>query len=782
MLRVSINKVALLVGVSFLPFAAYASSATVDSGAAANASQIENLTGDYNNMISVGGSWQSKESAKYGRYNASPDDGLHATGGVNLNSKSAWDSGETKYFQVTGDNLNFNGDYFMPNASATVKYGDQGKWGVKAFFDNTSYNQSNNFHSLLTTSGSSIVGLGGITTGAISQGTGNGQATAADIALTNKVNAALLIPAATQTIGLQRDKVGGEVLYNIKSDWDFTAGVQHEHKEGTKENSMVVGKTSVNATNTAVFYFPEPVNYDTDRYDAKLNYKGKNAQAILSYSFSDFKDNNKAYNAQDPFNTTGLATGYAGSVYSLPPDNQAHQIKGQFAYNITPTTRFNSTLSYGLMTQNDAFVAQGLNNFAYPALPASSFDGSIQTLFGNAQIIAHPIDKLDVKTSYTIDNRQNHSPRLNWNTYQTDTTSAFAITQNTPYSFTYQTANAEATYHILSATRLTVGDTYQIKQRDYSASDRNTENTVNAQVNSKLLDKVYGMIGVSNGIRTAKSYNGSTAWAALGDVGVATSTAGDYDVLKPGLVHYSEAARNRKELKGNLSWSPRDSFTAGLTSKFYEDHYPDSPYGITNDHTLEISPDFTYTPTKNITTHLFYSYEQIYYGLNDIVNGSGCSKTPVLNACPAGGVSTVVPVTWQLGTKNQVHTAGADGDWKATDKLKFGLSYVFQMGGTAFNQNDQVNPLLNLSAFNYTPLAQLPTDKTTLHSVTVHGEYELAKNMSLWAGYTFEHFHDNNYLNAQTSSDPTAANFVLPGEGSPNYNVHVIGTALRFKW
>ena len=432
MLRVSINKVALLVGVSFLPFAAYASSATVDSGAAANASQIENLTGDYNNMISVGGSWQSKESAKYGRYNASPDDGLHATGGVNLNSKSAWDSGETKYFQVTGDNLNFNGDYFMPNASATVKYGDQGKWGVKAFFDNTSYNQSNNFHSLLTTSGSSIVGLGGITTGAISQGTGNGQATAADIALTNKVNAALLIPAATQTIGLQRDKVGGEVLYNIKSDWDFTAGVQHEHKEGTKENSMVVGKTSVNATNTAVFYFPEPVNYDTDRYDAKLNYKGKNAQAILSYSFSDFKDNNKAYNAQDPFNTTGLATGYAGSVYSLPPDNQAHQIKGQFAYNITPTTRFNSTLSYGLMTQNDAFVAQGLNNFAYPALPASSFDGSIQTLFGNAQIIAHPIDKLDVKTSYTIDNRQNHSPRLNWNTYQTDTTSAFAITQNTP--------------------------------------------------------------------------------------------------------------------------------------------------------------------------------------------------------------------------------------------------------------------------------------------------------------------------------------------------------------
>ena len=416
MLKISLNKMVLLASVSLLPMVAYAD---------------DDDAGNYNSEVWIGSRWQDGASAKYGQYNGSPDSGFYAIGGFNVNDKSAWNSGDTKYFQATGDNLNFDSNYLMPNSSASVKYGDQGSWGVKLFLDNITYDQSDTFHSLLTPSGAAVHGLEGITTGLpSSQPSTIG---AAETNLANTINA----DATLQSVGLQRNKIGGEILDNITPDLDFTAGVTHEHKEGTQENSMVIGGKSINAANSSVVYFPQPVDYDTDGYSAKLNYKGKDFQNIISYTFSDFTDNDKAYNAQAPFNTTSLQAGYTSSVYSLPPDNQAHQIKEQFGYNFTPTTKFNGTLSYGLMTQNDTFLAQG-NGYTSNSLPQNSFDGKIETLFGSARLTSHPLDKLDLLTSYTIDDRRNQSPSLYMNAIENDTASSTL---------------AFRAFHILSMTR-----------------------------------------------------------------------------------------------------------------------------------------------------------------------------------------------------------------------------------------------------------------------------------------------------------------------------------------
>ena len=300
-----------------------------------------------------------------------------------------------------------------------------------------------------------------------------------------------------------------------------------------------------------------------------------------------------------------------------------------------------------------------------------------------------------------------------------------------------------------------MGDTYDITTRDYSAEDHNAENTVDTQLNSKLIDNVYGMVGGSYSVRTAKNYDGNLPWVYLNSNDVIQNTTyaqGNLDLY--GLTHYSEAARDRTELKSSLTWSPQDAVNVAITTKYDEDHYPDSPYGITNDHSVEINPDVSYQLSDSVTTHAFYSFEQTFYDLNDAIVGT-CT----------GSVSC--PVTWQLGTKNDVHTAGFTGDWKVTSAFKIGLSYVFQYGATGFNENDQVPSALTGTTYNYTPLISLPTDRTALNSLTLHGDYDVMKNISVRLGYTFERFSDLDYLNSQAVSDPTAANFVLPGTGIP---------------
>ena len=110
-------------------------------------------------------------------------------------------------------------------------------------------------------------------------------------------------------------------------------------------------------------------------------------------------------------NAVGTAAANLYIPYSLPPSNSAHQVKALVGYNITPTTRLNANFAYGVELQNAAFPIGSGDPVNIQNQPRSSFDGRVQTLFGNVALTAQPIPKLDVRLSYTIDDRDNQSPR-----------------------------------------------------------------------------------------------------------------------------------------------------------------------------------------------------------------------------------------------------------------------------------------------------------------------------------------------------------------------------------
>jgi MtrB/PioB family decaheme-associated outer membrane protein len=744
MLRPALKAMVVL-GVCLAPLAAHAGDGGAGSGTTSEQTPSPAVT--YNNEVLLGLKWQSQDSAKFGRYNGSPDEGFFPFGSFVFRWGDTWDSGNTHYYDFTGDNLTFNSKV-LPNSSASFKFGKRGSWGIDVFYDNITYTQSLKFNTPYSPSGKLLLGTpGGISLAGIAL---TNPPNAADVAISSAVSGIL----TQKTVGSQRNKFGVSFFDILSDDWTISTNFTHEHKDGTKENSLLQGSgTDINSESGNIVYFPELINYDTDRFSAVLAYSTPDMQAQITYVLSSFSDNRLDTVLLDPFATADVISVPLSATFSSPPSSIAHQIKAQFGYNFSSSTRLNASFSYGLQLQNERFAPESTNPTApIPPGAGTSFNGRVQTLFGSATLTSRPLTGLDLKASYTIDDRDNQSPSRTFDALVNDTAEFFDVTTTLPYSFQHQKANAEAGYSVMSGTRVVAGYTYERRTRTFSATDRNNENTFYAHANTQLFNEVFATLSFSHGVRTSSNYDGNANWLLR---------AQGEDVEAE--VHY-DAPRTRNEYRGNVSWMPTNNVSLDIMGRYYNDDYPKTLFGITKDYAWEITPDLAYQVSRTLSAHLFYTYERIYYRLDNVVG-------------PDGGGD---PFFWSLGTPNTVHTVGMSGDWQATDKLKLNATYVYQHGTTAFNEIGLATGSLGTGPWDFNVIS-LPSNKTVLNSATLQAEYQWSQSTSIVMGYLYEQFSSADYLNVQAPTSPFYANEILGGDGKSNYNVSVITAAVRIK-
>lgn len=788
-------RVAALASTCLVPLAVYAADDdfNLTEGAPAQAPAAVPV---YNNSITAGVGYQSADSFKFGRYSGLTDKGAFGIGDIDAHGGDDWKSGGTQYYDLQGLNLP------LTSRSFNLDFGRQGTYGVNLFYDGIPYYYSNHFQTIYD----------GSRTGAL-----NGAPPSA----TPWFNSAALGPFLnTQQLKTQRDRVGGSLKYQPLSDWVITTGLTHEHKEGTQENSLLFG-TGKNALLQGVVpptsngnplspqgnlvYFPQPIDYDTDRYDAKIAYNGQQLQGELGYTFSSFTDNIASFNAIDPFSSPTQANGNGNNLgppgttiqaaYSLPPSNTAHYIKGIAGYNLPWSTRIVGTFQYGMLFQNATYTPVTLSTRG-PAtignsVPFTGRDAKVQTFFGNLTITSRPLPRLDLKASYTVDDYDNDTGTQRIIASYVDSASKFGgslgtsianpalLGNNFIYSTDNQTAKLEAGYRVLPQTKVTLGYTYKIINRKLSEVDHAHENAEFARVNSALPLGMNGSLGYEHSVRTGNNYNELLPWSVLG---LALENASGTRI-------FYEANRTRDEIKGRLSASPLDTVSVGFDSRFTNNHYSETLYGLTNDYSIEAGPDVTYTPLPNLNLHAFYTYEQIYRGKNGqvlITANNGTTNVTIANT------------TWTQKSTDSTHTLGLSGDWQALDNLRIGAGYNFAYGDVAYKLMDGLSPAqiatgstpTTASVFAYNSYAALapyviqpfPDVKSQLHSFSLHGEYQFTPQMSLWVGYTFERFIYSDAGLAALSNPLQYGNALLSGDPNPSYAVHVVGAAMRFKF
>jgi MtrB/PioB family decaheme-associated outer membrane protein len=770
---------------------------------------------NFDNQVAAGVRYQSSDSALFGRYDGLPYKGLSGTLDFSLRSGDAWDSGGTHYFRAEGSDITVNGHDLAPDASASVKYGEQGLWGLNVFYQGISYVQSLKFHSLLTPSGALQVApysldplynlnntalatnaqggppagaplvinnarnfgtatFSAVTTNPLTGAVTGGGATPAQIRAANNAVAssiAAIDNLSLQFVGTQRQKIGMGGDWSPLTDWSFNASFDHEHKEGTKENSMAMN----NKDN--VTYFPEPVNYDVDTYKAQAKYNTPGLQGVLSYSYSRFTDNHGSFNTLLPWApAVADGPGYAGTSYSLPPSNDAHMIRGMLAYTLTPTTRINLNAGYSLMQNNSGsplgYIGAPINPFI-----GSNYQAQNQNLFGNLAISSRPIAGSDIRVSYTIDDKQDNSTRV-FIPASADGSTSHGVTApygmiaadatgtndvpvaNLPVSLLTQTAKADASYVLTPGTKLSLNYGYVDKQRNYSVTDHNHENSFGARLNSMVGNEITGSIGLTHAVRTADAYLASGAWFA------STFT----DTNNPGLGMYYLAARTRDELKASLNWSPDAFISAGLTAKFYNDHYPDSFFGVTNDHKLSVGPDIAYTPSKSVSVQAYYTYEEVFTDQNFSNTNS----------------PTAAYVDWTLGNKDSIHIVGARLEWQLDEKIKLTLNDDLSYGATAFAEGYSLLASSTGAPVSQTPtnlVSALPDNKTITNFLGIKVDYKMRDNLTLIGNYGFDRAVAKDYLYGQTAGLNTSAGVAsLPGDGNPSYSEQIFMVSARLKW
>ncbi len=786
--KLSSFRVLLGAGVCLLPLSAYAqsddSSFDVDDKPAAAAA-----TPELQNWIDIGTQYSSGRSYYLNRFNGAVDPGFNAVAGVHFQSKDAWDSGQTQYFTFDGQNLG------LPDRSVIAKVGEQGKWGVSLTYDGIPYYATNSFQSIFDMSNglgiprtNTISGLPGVATafGASSQTVTPTIPTSGTLTPVWTIAPAAGANMRNYDLSLQRDifTLGGKYQWG---DWLITSGWRHEHKEGWQANSLefVTAPSVVSASNTkpavsanAMAYFAQPINYDMDRFDVGGAYSTEKVQVQLGYTYSQFQNNDNPLEMENPFSTSLSKS--TGALYSVPPDNSAHQVKLMVGYNLSPTTRVNANFGYGLEVQNATFVS-GSGSTILPQQSATlitpSFQGLIQTTFANVALVTQPMPRLNIRVAYTLDDRDNMSPRNFYTDINPDSTSTVTLTSpehpayNLPFSIHHQTGVVEAGYRIAPETKLTLTQTLDDVWRNYSdTSNVVTENTaLKLRGPIPVSDGIFGSLGYAHEQRWASSYNPEGWWnASCGGI------AGCGQTELASLVMYSEASRTHDDVKTTIDVQALQDVTFSVMGKFSKDSYPASAKGMRSNYNAEVSPDVSWQATKSLTAHAFYTYQQIYY------NQASQYSTGTVGT---GGTGALVPYNAQ--TTDSVQTFGVNVDWQAIpDLLKISLDGNLAYGDTAYALGDGMAVYgtaivsgTTMAALNFQPL---PDVKSTLITVNLHGEYKLRPNMSVLFGYEWEKFNYKDFMVGTPST--TYSNALLPGTLAPNASIQMAFAALRVKF
>ncbi len=747
-----------LAGVSLLPLAAFAAEDASDKP-------------QYNNEVSVGGRWQSENNPFFGRYNGFGDSGFGLLGGFAVRSRDAWDSKGTQYLEATGKNIDFTDNRNAPESSVAVKFGQQGWWGANVAYDAITYT-GNTIYTPYTASGSLVPGL---------LPYGGASLTAPGSVFTttygNRPTSLIALLAKTPT-DTRRDIVSGGANYRM-GDWLYTINLRHEHKDGTMEQTVDGSYTGIG--------FAQPIDYDTDRYTVSAAYSTRQLQAQLNYSYSRFTDNNTAFNAT--YFTSPTATSnalyQAAAAYSLPPSNDAHYVTGALGYNLLPGTRFTGNFRYGVELQNDnmepttySTAAQfasltGGGGYSLLSSNPSSLQGKAQVYGATAQISSNPLNNLDLTANYRLDGRDASTPVYTVAGFHgTDGAISANASSSFPQSWLKQNAAVEAGYRLLpsSNTKVTVGYAYDNVDRSIAQVGHSNSSTLSAKISSSPLMDLSGSAAYEHGNRSAVT-NCNLPWQYLANSG---ATACEQSIA------FYQAPMTTDAAKFRANYTPNEALSVGLFGKFAQDHYhypgfnPANATGYTGtsmDRNISAGPDVAYRLSKDISLHAFYTFERIFFANNG--NGAGPASVP--------------PGTdrFTAATTDDVHTVGLSGDWKITDRLKLGASYNFYYGDVSYYMyNGVVVP--GTPTVSYANVAALPNVNSSMHSLKLNGQYALTPTMTLWGGYSYDVFKDNDWAyNTWAPVTPTSATggaTLSTGVPNPSYHVNAVYTGVTVKF
>ena len=697
--------------------------------------------------IEVGVVFVTEDSFKFGEFSGLEDEGAHIIGSFNVVYRSAADSDVAEYWLLTGSNLG------LESRSLRLDYGQQGKFNIYVDYDQIPKFLTDDARTPF------IIGNGGteltLPAGWV-PGDRNTREMTELFSSLNDVN-----------IEHERKKFGGGFSWFLRKNFKAQASFHRESKEGTRTIGAIFAASGGNPASSIV---PEPIDYETDKLDLVVSYAGKKGKFELGYYLSVFRNDNTSFTFENPYTASRWAPSASfptgvGQI-GLPPDNKAHEIRFSGSYILGKSTRATANLSYGLMTQNGAFLPFTIDPdlVVNTPLPRLSLDGEIQTILVNLAISSRPTPKLNVRASYRFQQNDNNTPRDTFLLVRSDSTDQVAIDSvaariNLPYGRKQHVIELDATYRLWRRTKLKLEYEYEQLERTFTEVRRTREHKLEAKIRSNHSAKISGWVGLEYASRTGSEYIDNAAFLAGHTPEHIGPNPEEEFENHPLLRKFFIADKERIGANASATFIPNDKVALGVSGHFFRIDYNETEIGLTETTTASLNIDLSYYLAKNSTAHAFYTFEALKYEQTGLSHRNS-------------DLDNFAGRAWTANTDDMVNSIGIGVNWSALDdKLDVGLDYIFSRTVTD----------IDLTAGTLLSVAPLPRLKTRLHSFNCVTEYRYNDNMSVRLRYLYQKFDTTDF--ALDGIAPDTMRFVMGlGDSSPDYNVHVIGVSSVYRF
>ena len=581
--------------------------------------------------------------------------------------------------------------------------------------------------------------------------------------------------SSLRTVNFQRsrDRTSLELEGFWNNNWTLSTRLMHESRDGSTPVAATIG---TDGGNPRAVFLPAPTDFDTHTIEALLGYAKPGRQFNLAYQASIFENDDLGVIWENPFTVAprwdpaaAFPTGI-GQI-SRPPDNQFHQIRATGAMQFSPKVRFSGDLAVGRMLQDDDFLPLTINPILAETvtepLPRNSLDGRIDTTALNLTLNVRPLRRLSMNIRFRLDDRDNQTDRDQFVTLRGD-----AEAQNTaqdsnrrrfnrPFDYQEQTFKVDARYRLGMRSRLFGSVERKRVERRFSERERVVDNRVTLGWARALDAKWNIQLDGEVSDRTGSTFNGEIALAEGFTPEYAATVPGGFINL-PGLRHFHLADRRRHQARARLNYVPAQHWSVGLEAALSADDYRQSELGLTDSTNDSITGQFSYSPSEQWSAHAFARIERMTFD-QDGQSIRGFNKLP-----DAANLER----RWLADQSDRVQSAGAGLRWQPVDRnIELEADYTFVRSRSRID----VQTGADLTS------APLPSVDTSLHSVRLQGHWHLNATTSIGLSWWFERFRSDQFALDGVEVDQLA-NIILPGETSPDYQIHVISLSLRYRF
>jgi len=700
-------------------------------------------------VAELGAGWVSSDSFKFGEYSGHQDGGLFGIGNLDVIRRAPYDGDGTRYWDVQGTSLG------LESRSVHAEYGHQGTFSVFLDYDQIPHYQFEDARTPYLGAGGDNLTLP------------PGWVSATSTAGMTQLNASL----KQVDIETERMRYGGGFSWNFANRWELKGDYRREDKDGTETIAGIFGAAGGGPQGPLSAILPQPVDQTTDEANISVSYAGKNLQAEIGYSVSLYDNHvpsltwQNAYDALAGYDASqDFDNGGQGRI-ALAPDNSAHQVTASAGYTIDSKTRVVGSVSYGTMFQNDDFLPYTVNqNLNVPTpLPRQDLDGQVDKIHAGLTVSSRPTRELDLKGRYTFDKRDNDTPVDVFLTVPGDSVAQGAQNSalarlNRPYSRTSHKVELDAGYRVLSSTKVTVGYDFEHNTRDLQEVGQTNEHTGRIKLKSAPTHYASGWVSYAHSSRRGSAYNSNDPFLVShtaeyqATLGIPAMYEND-----PALRKYYFSDREKDQVKVATTFMPHDKVTLGVAGMYGHDDYV-AKLGLTESTDMNATVDVSYTPTEDVMVSAFATYQRLAHEQNGYQRG-GTDLLP--------GALRDSTIKWDVGTLDRAYTAGAELEWKAImQRFDLAFDYFFSRSRTEFDIDAG-------TGLNY---SQLPSIKTTLHSLGVRGDVRITDQISVRPAYRFEWYQTEDFALDGVNPD-TISTVIALGNRSPDYDVHLIGVS-----